>query len=345
MLRIPLILTLVCVGVHANNRPVIGIYAQPYNGDGGCPDDDLSKCQYIAASYVKFVESSGGRAVPISYYASDSDIDLLFENLNGVLFPGGGSAVPAGAFRMYANAKTANAGGDYFPVWGTCMGFQWLLQLEGASLDGGFDSENVSLPLNMTEAAAASLLVSPASSSSSSSSVSASPSLSSSSSASSSSRLFAGLDPELFAMLQSPLNTSAFNNHGYGITPQHFQSTLPLADTFTVLSTSADRNGNVFVSTMEATDPSLPFYGVQWHPEKNAWELGSDAQGKPYENIPHTSGAVAVTLYLAQFLLTEARKSNHVYSQDAEAKFPFIWKYPISDVTSPEFMQSFIAAF
>jgi gamma-glutamyl hydrolase len=56
--------------------------------------------QYIAASYVKFVESHGARAVPVNYYASDDDIDTLFGSLNGVLFPGGGAAVPEGAYRM-----------------------------------------------------------------------------------------------------------------------------------------------------------------------------------------------------------------------------------------------------
>lgn len=57
--------------VPLNNRPLVGILSQPgagYNhetnlsSDGG--DDATS---YIAASYVKFVESGGARAVPLLY--------------------------------------------------------------------------------------------------------------------------------------------------------------------------------------------------------------------------------------------------------------------------------------
>jgi hypothetical protein len=46
-------------------------------------------CQYIAASYVKYIESAGARAVPISYNANQSHLDFLFASLDGFLFPGG----------------------------------------------------------------------------------------------------------------------------------------------------------------------------------------------------------------------------------------------------------------
>ena len=45
--------------------PVIGVFAQPASLLAGEP-------QYLAASYVKFVEMAGGRVVPISYYASNA---------------------------------------------------------------------------------------------------------------------------------------------------------------------------------------------------------------------------------------------------------------------------------
>ena len=106
--------------------------------------------------------------------------------------PGGGALLPDSAKRMYENAVRANIErNDHFPIWGTCNGFEWLVQLAGGTLDTGFDSENISLPLEMTDA-------------------------------SPSSRLFSDLDSELYAMLQDPNSTSAFNNHGAGISPDHF---------------------------------------------------------------------------------------------------------------------------
>jgi gamma-glutamyl hydrolase len=47
-----------------NNRPIIGILAQPGTGGFGLKEAK-PEVQYIAASYVKFVESAGARVVPI----------------------------------------------------------------------------------------------------------------------------------------------------------------------------------------------------------------------------------------------------------------------------------------
>jgi gamma-glutamyl hydrolase len=46
-----------------------------------------------------------------------------------VLMPGGGAVVPENAKRLYENAINANDAGDSFPIWGTCNGFEWLLQV------------------------------------------------------------------------------------------------------------------------------------------------------------------------------------------------------------------------
>ncbi len=45
-----------------------------------------------------------------------------------------------------------------------------------------------------------------------------------------------------------------------------------------------------------------PFYGVQWHPEKNGFEW------TPHEDIPHTEPAVAVMQGLANFFVQEGRQ-------------------------------------
>jgi hypothetical protein len=43
---------------------------------------------YIAAAYVKWIESAGGRAVPIRFYVSDEELKRVFSSINGVIFPG-----------------------------------------------------------------------------------------------------------------------------------------------------------------------------------------------------------------------------------------------------------------
>ena len=41
----------------------------------------------MGASYVKWVESAGGRVVPIRFYASDAELYRLFKSVNGLIFP------------------------------------------------------------------------------------------------------------------------------------------------------------------------------------------------------------------------------------------------------------------
>jgi len=45
-----------------NERPIIGILTEPFSGD----PDNYTK-NYIAASYIKFVEGAGGRVVPLQW--------------------------------------------------------------------------------------------------------------------------------------------------------------------------------------------------------------------------------------------------------------------------------------
>lgn len=59
-------------------------------------------------------------------------------------------------------------------------------------------------------------------------------------------------------------------NHRYGFTNETFQKNQKLKDFWDVLSYSHDKNGNVFVSMVEAK--KYPIYAVQFHPEKNAFE-------------------------------------------------------------------------
>jgi gamma-glutamyl hydrolase len=99
-----------------NNRPIIGVLNQP-------ADADLLKYgqTYIPASYVKWLESSGARVVPVPYNAAADVLDNLFSSLNGILFTGGGLNLAPNityfqtSLYLWNLAKAANDNGDYFP--------------------------------------------------------------------------------------------------------------------------------------------------------------------------------------------------------------------------------------
>ncbi|KAL9956142.1 hypothetical protein ACROYT_G037579 [Oculina patagonica] len=45
--------------------------------------------QLVAATYVKFIESAGGRMVPIFINSTVKQVEKLFSSINGAIFPGG----------------------------------------------------------------------------------------------------------------------------------------------------------------------------------------------------------------------------------------------------------------
>ena len=105
------------------------------------------------------------------------------------------------------------------------------------------------------------------------------------------------------------------NNHQQGVSVEAFANSA-LAGFFDLLSTSVDRAGRRFVSTIEAKG-GAPIWGVQWHPEKNAFEEGLAPDGSPYEVTNHSAPAVRATWQLAQTFLSAARRSSHTF-RDAQ---------------------------
>jgi len=178
----PIIGSSVPVPTPAPRAPIIAVVAHPFNS----PGDPLE--QYIAASYVKWIEAAGGRVVPFPYNANMSYVETLLKSTNGLLLPGGGALVSPSVKFAFRQIISSNALGDHYPIWGTCLGFEWLIQLAGGDITSGFDSENISLPLKFVNT----------------------------------SRIFT---EDMIAATQGNI---AFNNHGSGITPDSFtKSNLP----------------------------------------------------------------------------------------------------------------------
>ncbi|CAI5969214.1 unnamed protein product [Closterium sp. NIES-64] len=293
-----------------NDKPLIGILSQPGDGDGGkaprfnlnqavdTPYDEGSyggaevgrhravdtNVSYIAASYAKWVESAGARPVPLLH---DEPVEVLrqkFDMINGLLIPGGGTDLVPGPFMSTVQlllqwAKEANDRGDYFPVQATCMGFEAmaivisedpnLLELRH------FSALDLASPLkfvgNWVHRRS----------------------------------YFSWMSPDLAAKVQElPLT---MENHQDGTTVHRFLSNNKLRDFFFVLTTSFDKNGLEYVTTVQGK--RYPFYGTQWHPEKNAYEWGLD-------HIPHGAHAIAVGQAAANFFVNEARRNTHSPASD-----------------------------
>ncbi|XP_056378005.1 gamma-glutamyl hydrolase [Hyla sarda] len=270
-----------------NDRPVIGVLAQETHFDELIPLGH----SYIAASYVKTLESAGARVIPIRINLSDAEYVKIFNSINGILLPGGGVDLRYSEYArvskiFYNLALEANNKGDYFPIWGTCLGFEELTVLtSGELLLTLTKTENISLPLNFTENVL-------------------------------NSKLFRNIPQLLYKALSNKPITANF--HDWSLSMQNFTANEKLRKFYNVLSTNSD-GVLEFISTFEAYD--YPIYGVQWHPEKNPfeWRITSD--------ISHTPEAVHVAFYMADFFVKEARKSQHQFTPQAQADHPLIYNY------------------
>ncbi|GAX73089.1 hypothetical protein CEUSTIGMA_g542.t1 [Chlamydomonas eustigma] len=258
---------------YKNVKPLIGIMTQPCHS---CPGKS-----YIAAGFVKWIEAAGARAVPIRFYASDSELKRLFKSINGLIFPGGltwlwrDAPYVIAARKLFKMAVTANDKGDVFPIWGTCLGFQ-LLHLLPSNI-----SRNVVLIDTDSVSHASTLDWSPYASSS---------------------HMFGGIETTLYDKIQDPTYNLALENHMYGMPPYMYERYPVLSEWYNIISTTKDRNGTVYISSMEGK--KYPFFGTQWHPEKPPYEFG-------IPEVPHTLDAIRVSQHTANVFVDVARHSGH----------------------------------
>jgi gamma-glutamyl hydrolase len=277
----------------STRSPVIGILSQP-DVDRNDGEAHTPGFFYIAASYVKWLEAGGARSIPIPYDATNELFDDIFLEIDGLLLPGGSATFPP--FLQYAldTIVAANKDGSrYFPVWGTCLGYEFLIQYGGGILQTNYDAYNISLPLENVVASSSSLYA----------------------------------DPAIYETVRNYPIT--MNNHHQGITPQDFADHPMLSSWWNVTSINHDRKGQPFVSTMEPIAPeTLPIYGVQYHPEKNAFEYATyPGDGDiPYEVIDHSERGVMFSLYTARFFINLARRSMQMGRHTG--RFPYVQQYP-----------------
>jgi len=275
-----------------NLRPIIGVLDQPapkiFDNWGDT---------YIPASYIKWLESAGSRVVPIPHKASHQTLTKLFNSINGILFTGGSLSLQKNtpyyqtALFLYNLALQANQKGDFFPIWGTCQGFQILsiITADNETVDERyhFDSENLPLPLQFTSGARTS-------------------------------RMFAKATDHVFDTFQTKNVT--MNLHHDGVPPVFFQTNPNLRSFYHLLSTNTDRKGNPFGSSYEGR--IFPIYATQFHPERNAFEWDLP------EKLDHSEDAVEAMQYLVNFFIQETRKSDHSFSTLQEEYSWLIYNWP-----------------
>jgi len=298
---------LVLIGVFcaieaANNRPIIGVLDQDFV--------DGSPRTFVAASYVKWVESGGARVVPLFYEKWDSEEMIsMLKNLNGVLLPGGGVEMTGKYYAqlqvIFNYAKQLNDNGIYFPIWGSCLGSRELLCLaanDTSIIYSGFDSLDLPLAMELTPAAGQS-------------------------------RLLQAMPADVKTIAVS--EKVNINTNPNALALKHFNELPKLVDFFDVLSASDDRTGFTFVTYIEAK--KYPFYGTQFHPEKIQFEWNQDTA------VDHGSDSVEFNSWLARFFVDECRKNDNHFADTKSEQNALIYQYtPTYTGNSTRFLQSYL---
>jgi gamma-glutamyl hydrolase len=184
---------------------------------------------YIMSAYVKYIEAAGAQVIPITVGESEEEIMKKLNKINGVLFPGGdGDNYDLGNF-VFQQIKKFNDDGQFFPAWGTCLGYENMVAYTAdAGLDswGSFDLHEVSLPLYYTKKPYHT-------------------------------RMYEGLGLAAYELHEKNMT---YNSHNWGIAPKTFETDNGLNEFWDVTAISFMPNGTAFTASIEAKH--YPIFGT-----------------------------------------------------------------------------------
>lgn len=205
-------------------RPIIGVLTQPFEEEEG---DWRNKFTFIEHAYIQFIESVGGRTVPIHYNDPFDRVAEVMDQVNGILFTGGDLNLTnpkTGEYHVYSKlakfiyerAKQINDNGVVYPIWGTCQGHQLMMMLESEDKTIIKPSPRWYLADNITLTYTKS------------------------------SKMFEFFPQDLLDKLENEL--VVFNIHNYGIYLHDFVNSERLSKTYDLLATNIDDNGVEYIA-------------------------------------------------------------------------------------------------
>ena len=187
-------------------------------------------------------------------------------HLNAIVFAGGKKHAEYINFThgIYNYVKELNDEGEYYPLWGTCLGFESLIYFE-LSWDSKFMSDRSANHTNL----AIEFLV-----------------------PTEETRMWSGLGADAYKFAEQNLT---FHGHLFGLDPQMFLHDENVKNLYTPTTLGYDKYGEPFVNTYESK--RYPFYGSQFHPEKAAYVFS------PGFNLDHHDDYINLNRHFAEFFV------------------------------------------
>ena len=301
-----------------NNRPIIGILTIPYRN---------TKNSYVEDSYIKMVEASGAKAIPIRWNSSKRIIDFLLNSVNGVLIQGDYSpklvsnarklfntrknkfqSIDETAFYILTKAFEFNKNGIYFPILMDNYGFGFvflnLSKNKDIFTDINADNYNSNLIFNDIEISKTeiSTLIS----------------------SSKNKNVFEGIIKEMkdkksfkmenvqkFRMFRdfdlNELNTVFYNQTmhfdiNYGVLLRDFYVNKQLVYYINPTSFAFDKHNNLTISSFEFKD--FPIYGTHFQIDKILYK----------DNVHHSLKNIQINRKFTDFFVEESKKNYQKFT-------------------------------
>ena len=276
--------------IHSKNtNPIIGIITIPVH-----TKTRVQTHSYLPQSYVKWIEMSGGRVVPIQHDLAKGVLDHLLRHIHGILIPGG--VVETDMLkhdyytfihtckRAFQFAKISNLRGNYYPIFGICLGHEIMAVM---SLFKNSDCiakcfKNCKKISEIKEYGPTKIHFTD----------------------------FNGKIKNLFTKkeikaLEAKPVVSMHHDYSFDLKAKYIKDMLKHFDVASV--NYGDSGKHEYASICEYK--VFPFYTVQWHPEHALFEW-RDPLG---EGVPHDANARMVSKRFSQFFVNECRKNTNVW--------------------------------
>ena len=272
----------------------VGIMTAPW-----LSNTDSHITSYMAASYIKWLESAGALVVPIEFDLPKPKILGLLRQLNGVVLIGGGidnsKTHTHEQFLHYQDAVNyvinysiyQNGIGNYYPLWCTCMSFELaaifltenrILKHQKSISEKFLEREGQIGPSVLKWTKKKSKLR----------------------------NIFT--NKEISEMSKKD---SIFQAHSLSITCRSkLSKKLSKVANIVAVNTSVPGHGGKggvkYISIYELK--KYPIYGVQFHPEKPPFEYVND-----HKRVPKTDIAITISNKMARFFINECKKNSNVW--------------------------------
>lgn len=277
--------------------PLIGILAQPglkSISNLYLPYDDWT---YVAKSYIDWIGQTGAISVIVPFDLPQQKLDLLIDNVQGFLIPGGAAVLfdknnKPTPFQQVVGyilerAKAKNDNGQYYPVMGTCMGFQSMITAlmgqDNSAMTSGFNDTNLPHGANKTADFA-------------------------------NSKFWPTIDSGL---LDRVLEVGyLFFDHDDGFFPKTLLSKPSFTNEMMLTMTTDTESGVEFASAIEHR--KYPFFANQFHPEKTLFERITEFE------IPRNSDALRLMSDIAFEFVAKVKALSQPIGQVNALVRPFM---------------------